>query len=1122
LEIFKHKHAELYSDKKIWRKERLSMYLEWEGTITLPSSPLQKEKIGGNVVYHQAVRGGCIAAEATLSEVRGHYLVRTHLAYPFNELFLRRKGARRIENKNFLVISAPELERIAELGPDTRLEWDNLSLLAEEFSTPEQILESWKDKFSFREENKEGEKKGLRPPQIGALHAVSAHFAVGTNFEPATIVLPTGTGKTETMLSMQVFKRLPRTLVIVPSDALRTQISKKFMALGILPDSGIIPPETIGPYVAKLSKGINSTDEAKAIIEKANVIVALPQTLSASDPEALEVLTRHCTDLIVDEAHHIPASQWSRVREKFSAKRITQFTATPFRRDNRRIDGEIIFNFKLGDAQAAGCYRPINLKTVEEYGDEEQRDLRIAEEALSALRHDRDELGLDHILMARCKSQARAEKLFGLYKKLAPEMSPQIVYSGSGRVRHNRNALKKLVNRLEDCAHIVVCIDMLGEGFDLPNLKIAALHDAHKSLAVTLQFIGRFTRKGNWEQIGEATVVANIADTETEENLEALYAEGADWDRLIRRFSEDRIGDEIRLQDVVHSLQEGGNLHDHLSLWNLRPSMSTQIFKTHCGDWNPQNFASVLPGDAESWYAISEDNAVLVAVVHRSTRVRWGNYQNLLDQHFHLLLARWDKDNAALFVYASDYEGLRSSALAKAITDENTVLIQGPIIFNILNNVELPLVKNLGSSRIGAISFTSYFGPNVTEGLALIERSESVLNNIACVGYENGERVLWGGTQKRGKVWQQSAGTIAQWIDWTMHTWSKVSTQEKIDEANITRDFLRPQKLNEPYGEYPLSVQWGEHAQAGFSEKQFIVFGSAEVPLYLIDLEISEVRDDREIVIRMSSDAASSEYSFRIDGQSEAGYRYEKISGPETFFLKGNGPKVDLRDYFVVDPVLVRYADGTYSYNCYHIPVPIDGGEYPRDRIEAWEWRSIPLNRESMGKNGDENTIQHHSFLALADEYDVVFNDDGKGEAGDLVCLKDIDEGAIKLCLVHCKGALGAQVSNDIRNFYTVCGQAQKSITVKHLGMTRLYHNLKRRNEIWAKEGHSRFLKGDMKRLSYFKEKARRSKLKFEVIIVQPGGSKSTLSPDILNLLGTTELYLKTTTQGDLRVVVSP
>ena len=82
--------------------------------------------------------------------------------------------------------------------------------------------------------------------------------------------------------------------------------------------------------------------------------------------------------------------------------------------------------------------------------------------------------------------------------------------------------------------------------------------------------------------------------------------------------------------------------------------------------------------------------------------------------------------------------------MAQAVTDETTELVSGTPIFNILNNVELPLVKSLGSSRIGAISFTSYFGPNVTEGLASIEKAESQLNNIACLGYENGDRVVCG------------------------------------------------------------------------------------------------------------------------------------------------------------------------------------------------------------------------------------------------------------------------------------------------------------------------------------------------------------------------------------------
>ncbi len=1098
----------------------MKLFPDWQGNITLPPTSLRRELVGKNAVFQQAFRGLCTSAVIEESEEGHYYVIRTSLAFPFDEILLRLKGTRRIETNNEkLVLLAPELRRLRELVTDTKLKWDDLGLLNSRFATPEQVIESWKGKFSFREENDGDGTKGLRPPQLGALHALSAHFAVGNSFEPATVVLPTGTGKTETMLSLQVYKRLSRTLVIVPSDALRTQISKKFMSLGVMPDVEVIPPETIGPNVAVLRVGICSEGAARSIIEKSNIIVALPQSLSASTADALRVLTENCTDLIVDEAHHIPAAQWSKVREMFSAKRITQFTATPFRRDNKRVDGKIIFNYKLGDAQAAGYYRPINLKTIEEYGDEEQRDRSIAEEALTALRHDRNELHLDHILMARCESKERAIKVFQLYQELSPEMLPQLVYSGVGRQRENREALTKLINRDDNAAHIVVCVDMLGEGFDLPNLKVAALHDAHKSLAITLQFVGRFTRKGNWQQIGEATVVVNIADPATEKKIEALYAEGADWDGLIKRLSEERIEQELRLQDVIHKLREGGDLHAYLSLWNLRPSLSTQIFRTQCQDWSPEKYAEVLPGDSESWHAI--DNNILVAVVHRKTRVRWGNYQDILDRQYHLLLARWDRDNGALFVYASDYDGLKSVEIAKIITDDRTVLIQGPVIFNILNNVELPLVKNLGSSRIGAISFTSYFGPNVTEGLALIERAESALNNIACVGYENGDRVLWGGTQKRGKVWQQSAGTIAEWIDWTIRTWEKVSNEDEIDAANITNDFLRPNRLNAPHSEYPISVQWGEQAQIALSD-QYIVFGTTEVPLYLVELELAEVRDNGEIIIRISSDDVSSEYSFLIDDSISAGYRYIKYSGQDVYFQKANGDRKALHEYFIVDPVIVRYSDGTYSYNCYHIPVPMNAGEFPRDRIESWDWTSIPLNRESIGKNGDTNTIQHKSFQAIENEFDVVFNDDGKGEAGDLVCLKDIDDSTIKLCLVHCKGAIGGQISGEIDNFYTVCGQAQKSITVKHLGMARLYNDLKRRHEIWVREGHSRFLKGDIKQLSYFKEKARRSKMQFEVVIVQPGGSKATLSADILKLLATTELFLKKTTQGDLRVVVSP
>ena len=149
-------------------------------------------------------------------------------------------------------------------------------------------------------------------------------------------------------------------------------------------------------------------------------------------------------------------------------------------------------------------------------------------------------------------------------------------------------------------------------------------------------------------------------------------------------------------------------------------------------------------------------------------------------------------------------------------------------------------------------------------------------------------------------------------------------------------------------------------------------------------------------------------------------------------------------------------------------------------------------------------------------------SDDGSGEAGDLVALKDVDEKTIKLCLVHCKNAHEGEVSQDIRNFYVLCGQAQKSVSIKHRGMNRLYHDLKRRHEAWMVGGHSRFLKGDIKQLAYFRDKSRRSTVEFEVIIVQPGASAAAINPDALLLLGTTELYLIKTAAAAFRVVLSP
>ncbi|WP_198554030.1 DEAD/DEAH box helicase family protein [Xanthomonas citri] len=369
----------------------MSLFTVWRGTLDLPALPERSVKVGGNRIVQRVFGGASTNAKIAPSQIKGHDLITTELHPPYREILLRRKGASRIDTP-LPVVVAPSVDNPDELPEIFEIQWDSQGELATYADTPEKVLHSWINRFDFRTEDEEHDLPGLRTPQIGALHAISAHFSVGSNFEPATVVLPTGTGKTETMLATLVYRRLERALILVPSDTLRNQIAGKFINLGILPEAQIISHELAKPRVAIITTGIKSTEELDAIIQNANVIVALPNVLESSDSEVVRLLADACSDLIVDEAHHITAKTWQGIRKSFATKRILQFTATPFRRDSKRIDGKIIFNYRLGDAQAAGYYRAINLRTIEEYGDEEACDVAIAQEAIAALRHDRNDL----------------------------------------------------------------------------------------------------------------------------------------------------------------------------------------------------------------------------------------------------------------------------------------------------------------------------------------------------------------------------------------------------------------------------------------------------------------------------------------------------------------------------------------------------------------------------------------------------------------------------------------------------------------------------------------------------------------------------------------------------------
>lgn len=364
--------------------------------------------------------------------------------------------------------------------------------------------------------------RGLRNAQLGAIHAISSFFTLNKK-DAAIVIMPTGSGKTAVLMLVPYLIRKQRVLVVTPSKMVRGQIAEDFSELRTLCVANVFNTSIKKPKVFELEHLY--TKEYQKDLEKADVIVATPScALSLSESD----WAKENIDLVeVDEAHHTPAKTWQQILVNLSVATHVLFTATPFRLDRKELSGEIVYDYPLSKAYEDGILGEIQFVPVESGTD---NDLCIAKRAEDVLLNDR-KAGYEHYLMVRTDTKVSAEKLEKLYKDNTSLNLLKVDSSMSNsKVKH----ILKLLHSGE--LDGIVCVDMLGEGYDFPNLKIAAIHVPHKSLASTLQFIGRFART-NAKNIGKAKFIAvNNEELEIENNL--LYSKDAVWQDMIIGMSE--------------------------------------------------------------------------------------------------------------------------------------------------------------------------------------------------------------------------------------------------------------------------------------------------------------------------------------------------------------------------------------------------------------------------------------------------------------------------------------------------------------------------------------------------------------------------------------------------------
>ena len=412
---------------------------------------------------------------------------------------------------------------------------------------------------------------GFRSAQIAAIHAVSAHFF--NSKQPALITMPTGSGKTTVLLALAFLLRAERVLVLTPSRLVREQIAENFDALVDLKKIEALPLDLPSPNVFATDRTIGS-DQAWEELRHYDVVVATVPSVSPRDG-AIPAPPADLFDLVlVDEAHHSPARTWSRLLNLLGAAKQVLCTATPFRRDEKEIKGKFVFTYDLRRAYDDHVFGDITFQPVER-GTAPSIDIAIARATEAKFREDRA-AGLQHLIMVRTDAVNRARELKKLYDENT-RLHLAFV-TGAQTLAHVKRVIVKLkANELDG----IVCVNMFGEGFNLPNLKIAAIHSPHKSLAITLQFIGRFARAGQ-AHIGGATFLAEPASSS--EELEELYETGAVWREIVQNLAAGRVEEELHTREVIDSFDtESAPDMEDFSLYSVQPYFHVKVFSTPDG-----------------------------------------------------------------------------------------------------------------------------------------------------------------------------------------------------------------------------------------------------------------------------------------------------------------------------------------------------------------------------------------------------------------------------------------------------------------------------------------------------------------------------------------------------------
>lgn len=673
-----------------------------------------------------------------------------------------------------------------------------------------------------------------------------------------------------------------------------------------------------------------------------------------------------------------------------------------------------------------------------------------------------------------------------------------------------RNAL------FDRSSRIVVCVNMFGEGFDLPALKVAAIHDPQKSLAVTLQFIGRFTRTGG-DVLGEASAFVPLQVAGVDERLRKLYGEDADWNEVIRDLTEHGVGREKERTDFEHAF---ASLPREIAMRSVHPKMSTVTYQspTTLG-WAPEKIYDLFEDRLLTTRLGTNDKDKVVWWVSReATPVRWGDFSSFNELVHHLYVVHVDDAAGFLYINSTNNASLHED-IAKAVGGDSVTILRGETLYRILAKVQRRVPTNVG--LLDSVNRNRRFSMHVGQDVLAAWRGEGATKmktNIFAHGFRDGRSVSFGASRK-GRVWShEQARDIHDWVRWVRDIGPAI-TDQTVSLESVMAGFLLPQPATKRPVFVPLAIEWPYQIVATLSESRKVSYRGEAFALLETELRLTEHKTTGPLRFELVTPTWQLEFEFvfhETDPPTVApvGDDGEMVTGAGPMSLASYITECGLQILFEDELVLVEQG--------FLLKPEREKRLFPRIDIETPDWTGIDLKRESQGEDRNPASIQFRTIELLSAEadWDLIVDDDGNGELADVVCLRRQND-KLHVLLAHCKYSSKETPGARIDDLYDVCGQAMKMNRAKSIP-EQLVRRLLRREQTRQAQGLNRIIKGDLPSLAAIVNEARYRDLTLTAAVVQPGMSAAKASDEMLALLGGTDRFLTETFQMAFRVLASP